>query len=123
VPRDIDPERVKRVVNAEGSDSNLNILKQIWPELYDAIAGQGDGRGLRCAFTSMHDAGDLEGWPLAVGRVPLNGRPACQSCVNAFLTRYELRQIPQGYPLEGVEHPTRWRQANGLVGYERRKGM
>lgn len=105
-----DPFRVFK----NGQDSDLVVLKTMWPELYDALAGVDKGGGLRCTFTQRHDATDHETYPFAVGRITMNGRLACQECLRAFLPARELAIIPQGYPIDGVAYPDRWRKERGL---------
>lgn len=79
-------------VFAEGSETMREVLKGIWPELYTALMPPaGSGTVVGCVLGSCVDR-PAATRPRAVGRVSLNGPPACEEHVAAS-------RRPGGYPL------------------------
>jgi hypothetical protein len=85
------PEQVFRA----GPEYRQNLLKTTWPELHAALSPQTDDAGQPrrvtcvlgpCPFLPVAER------PEAVGRITLNGSPACAKHVRAS-------QVPGGYPL------------------------
>lgn len=79
------------VIFREALASKRDILKTLWPDLYAALALPGEPRPTVCA-AALHD------YPIppAVGRMSLNGHPACVACL-ARCPR------PGGYPLKLID--------------------
>jgi hypothetical protein len=87
------PEEVFRA----GPEYRQNLLKTTWPELHAALspAPEDDGAPSRrvtcvlgpCPFLPVAER------PEAVGRLTLNGSPACAKHIRAS-------QVPGGYPLK-----------------------
>lgn len=72
-------------------------LRHFWPELYEALAGKGPDAEPReapwcpiCTRTETPPAARKR----AVGRLKLNGAPACAQCIG------RLADQPGGHPLE-----------------------
>lgn len=82
-----DPHQIFR----EAHDGKRETLRVLWPELYDALKPPDDARKALCA-AAVHD------YPIppAVGRMSLNGHPACVACL-ARCPR------PGGYPLKLID--------------------
>lgn len=91
-----DPFKVFR----EGSAQQRENIKMIWPDLYQALAlPAGSKPNVTCAVCS---GGPEHKRMPAVGRLTLNGTPACRDCINA------ISQRAGGYPLELID-PREWK--------------
>lgn len=96
-----DPFRVFR----EGEEFRRECLSKIWPDLYDALARIGEPqRAWGCALQG-HGDGDNRQYVPVVGRLHLNGTPACELHLRSS-------DRPGGYPLER-QNPRKWRQEHG----------
>jgi len=94
-----DPFRIFR----EAGSARQENLKILWPELYSALAlPAGSSKpNINCVVHSTRYPGEHEVLP-AVGRLTLNGQPACRRCIEALSDRVS------GYPLE-LTDPRTWK--------------
>jgi hypothetical protein len=88
---------------AEEAEFRRETLKTIWPDLYRALARPSTGKpAWKCALAAHRDyQGRQLDTPPVVGRLWLNGPPACADC----LARASAR--PGGYPLDRI-NPKDW---------------
>jgi len=92
---------------AEESDSKRETLKMVWPALYDVLAGPlaaAADKPWGCAYAAHVDplTGQRVEYRPVVGRIWLNGPPACADCLVTLSSR------PGGFPLTRVD-PDKWR--------------
>lgn len=87
----------------EGEAYRREAIQTIWPELYDALARLDMPKpALGCALVG-HGTGEDRQYVPVVGRLHLNGTPACAIHLQAS-------DRPGGYPLERVKNPAQWRK-------------
>lgn len=65
-------------VFASGTEAKRNMLKQLWPELYDALAGLGPGSAGRKMWCVVGGEQHSRERHEAVGRLGRMGHPVCQ---------------------------------------------
>jgi len=96
-----DPFKVFR----EGEAYRREAIKTIWPDLYVALAELDAPRRQWGCPLSGHGTGPDRQFVPVVGRLHLNGTPACE---------LHLRSSDRlgGYPLDLVDNPARWRKEN-----------
>lgn len=90
-------------VFAEGEPFRRESLKAIWPELYKVLMPpEGSRKPVGCPLTG-HGTGDDRQFVPVVGRLHLNGTPACELHLRSS-------DRPGGYPLDLVDNPAQWRK-------------
>lgn len=98
-----DPFKVFR----EGEQYRRETIHTIWPELYDALAQLDKPKAAwGCALVG-HGTGAERQFVPVVGRIQLNGTPACELHLSAS-------DRPGGYPLQMVDDPRKWERENGV---------
>lgn len=94
-----DPYKVFR----EGEQFRREAIGKLWPELYEALAQLDMPKpAWGCALVG-HGTGENRQYVPVVGRLHLNGTPACA-------IHLEASDRPGGYPLEMVPNTKKWRQ-------------
>lgn len=79
-------------------------LKSVWPDLYDALAPPAaDRKAWGCGFHFGEGERGIALHHPVVGRIWLNGPPACAECIKTKSRR------KGGYPLDRVD-PREWRE-------------
>ena len=97
-----DPFRVFR----EGEAYRREAVKTLWPDLYEALAElDAPKRAWPCPLIG-HGTGAERQFVPVVGRLHLNGTPACE-------LHLQSSDRPGGYPLELVENPEQWKRDHG----------
>lgn len=92
------------VIFKEADEWRRETIKTIWPDLYVALAQLSAGKpAWGCALAAHYDpiAGKRAERAPVVGRIWLNGTPACAGCLAALSDR------PGGYPLDRL-NPKDW---------------
>lgn len=91
------PEAVFR----EGTDSRRKILKQVWPELYDAFAPPGAEPDvpLQTFYCVFGGHGTRKVLAVARSEQRPHGAPACAGCLRRMEGCHGTR--PGGWPLPG----------------------
>lgn len=93
-----DPCKVFR----EGEEYRREAVKTIWPDLYEALAQLDVPRRAWGCALSPHVRGEQREYAPVVGRIWLNGPPACAACLARSSDR------PGGYPLDMIEKTRDW---------------
>lgn len=88
----------ERIFRSEERDSKRDMIKRIWPELYDALNGLENGKPNRTVFCAVGDPEHIKGRHIATGRVTRMGHPACSSCLARLADR------PGGWPLPAADN-------------------
>lgn len=97
-----DPYKIFR----EGEAFRREAVKTVWPELYTALMpAEGTRKAIGCPLTGHGTGADRQFVPV-VGRLHLNGTPACELHLRAS-------DRPGGYPLDLVDNPAEWRKQHG----------
>ena len=97
-----DPYKVFR----EGEQYRREAINTLWPELYEALAQLDMPKpAWGCALIG-HGTGEQRQYVPVVGRIQLNGTPACAIHLAAS-------DRPGGYPLEMVQDTRKWRKEHG----------
>jgi len=88
----------------EAEEWRRESLKSVWPELYRALAPEpADKRPWGCGFHFRDNPNGRTPYHPVVGRIWLNGPPACGECIKIKSKR------KGGYPLE-LTDPREWRE-------------
>lgn len=88
----------ERIFRTEPRDSKRNMIKTVWPELYDALNGIGEGKPNRTVYCAVGDPEHIKQRHLATARITRMGHPACSVCVERLADR------PGGWPLPAAEN-------------------
>jgi hypothetical protein len=84
-------------VFAAGTEAKQNMIKNLWPELYNALAGLTAGQN-RTVYCALGSCPHTKPRPLAVGRITRMGHPGCRAHIAKLADR------PGGWPLPAEEN-------------------
>lgn len=91
-------------VFAGETESKRDMLRAVWPELYNVLyqATKTTERAWGCGFHHGENADGSTPYYPVMGRLWLNGPPACRGCLASRAER------PGGYPMERID-PREWK--------------
>jgi hypothetical protein len=98
-----DPYKVFR----EGEQYRREAINTIWPELYEALAQLDMPKPAWGCALMGHGEGEDRQYVPVVGRIQLNGTPACA-------VHLQVSDRPGGYPLEMVPDTRKWKKDHGM---------